>query len=267
MENLRARGPFHVLIVDDDVDLRRIYRRHFEDHGYQVSEASDGEEGLNQFAHHDIDLVITDIVMPGVDGIELLKLIKETMHECQVILCSSQATLEHAIEGLNHGAFHLFEKTLPLELLLGAAEQALQQRFLALKNRELRAELLSKNQLLRLSNQELSALNEELHHVVQFYEQVMDGVPQPVVVFQGSDVLFGNQKFREGYSVHAGSLAGRKLDDVLPPAWRDACAQLAERVRAEPQILHQVTLETGTLRLTPIESFDPPRHLLVFEPR
>ena len=62
-------------------------------------------------------------------------------------------------------------------------------------------------------------------------------------------------------------VAGRKLDDVLPPAWRDACAQLAERVRAEPQILHQVTLETGTLRLTPIESFDPPRHLLVFEPR
>lgn len=216
-------SPFKILIVDDEENIRQIFRRTFEKQNYAVLEATNVEDALTIFARHDVDLVISDIVMPGLDGIEFLKLVKETITDCEVILSSSQATLDHAIGALNHGAFFLFEKSQPLEILIVAAEQALEHRLLSLKHRHLRAELLEKNKLLKLSNQELDALNHQLAQVVQFYEQAMNGLSEAICVFQADGrLLFANGRFRSETGVFDTDVAGSDINQLVPGTWRES---------------------------------------------
>lgn len=78
-----------ILLVDDEASIQIVYREEFEDEGYEVISAMDGEEGLQKFEQENPDIVILDIHMPGMNGIEVLRQMKMQKPEIPVILSSA----------------------------------------------------------------------------------------------------------------------------------------------------------------------------------
>src|SRR5258708_17698582 len=99
-----------VLIVDDEPNLRRILSAQLTRDGYDVLPAEDGEQGLHLLREHHIDLVITDLKMPRVDGMTLLKKALEEDPELPVVIVTAHATIDTAVEALKSGAFDFVTK-------------------------------------------------------------------------------------------------------------------------------------------------------------
>ncbi len=94
----------HVLVVDDEGAIRYSVSKTLQRVGYRVSEAASGEEAIDLISDNDFDVVLTDIRMPGIDGVELLRRIKELIPDSSVILMTGYASLGTAIEALRLGA-------------------------------------------------------------------------------------------------------------------------------------------------------------------
>jgi CheY-like chemotaxis protein len=84
-----------VLVVDDEEGIRFLYQEELEDEGYEVTLASNGEEALEKLSANGIDLVLLDIKMPGMDGVEVLRRIKEKSKDVPVILSTAYPHYKH----------------------------------------------------------------------------------------------------------------------------------------------------------------------------
>ncbi|PWN07257.1 sigma-54-dependent transcriptional regulator [Rhodohalobacter mucosus] len=135
-----SRQP-HILITDDEKSIRNILRDILEFEKYSVLEAENGEEALSLIGNEQIDLVILDIKMKGMDGIEVLERIKERIPELPVIMISGHGTIQIAVDAAKKGAFDFVEKPPDLNRLLITVRNALQSSELIRENRQMRAEL------------------------------------------------------------------------------------------------------------------------------
>ncbi|MBI4832763.1 MAG: sigma-54-dependent Fis family transcriptional regulator, partial [Candidatus Lindowbacteria bacterium] len=99
-----------ILLVDDDASLRKVLEFNLEQEGYTVVSASNGSEGLKFYDAENPDIVITDIKMPGMDGIDLLKEIKRRDIEKLVIVVTAFGTIDTAIEAMKLGAHDYITK-------------------------------------------------------------------------------------------------------------------------------------------------------------
>jgi len=84
-----------ILVVDDEEGLRLLYKEELEDEGNEVVVAASGEEALEKLEKNGVDLVLLDIKMPGMDGVEVLRRIKETHKDLPVILCTAYPHYKH----------------------------------------------------------------------------------------------------------------------------------------------------------------------------
>ena len=84
-----------ILVVDDEEGLRLLYKEEFEDEGWDVELAASGEESLEKLESTHIDLVLLDIKMPGMDGVEVLRRVKEKWKNLPVILCTAYPHYKH----------------------------------------------------------------------------------------------------------------------------------------------------------------------------
>jgi DNA-binding NtrC family response regulator len=130
-----------VLIVEDDPTVGESLRHLFERKGHVILLASNGKEALHLFRHDAIDLVITDVVMPKMDGIELLEAVKRLRPETEVIVISAQGTIEKAVQAMKLGAFDFIEKPINPRVISLLVERALEKQTLILQNRDLRSRL------------------------------------------------------------------------------------------------------------------------------
>jgi len=89
-----------ILLVDDEADLREVLDISLSDTGYKVLTAENGTQALNILNDNDVPVVVTDIKMPGIDGIELLRKIKSKNPEAEVIMLTGHGDLELAIKSL-----------------------------------------------------------------------------------------------------------------------------------------------------------------------
>jgi len=117
------RGP--ILIVDDEASIRKSLEGVLSDEGYACAQAADGADALFKLQSLHPSLVILDIWMPGMDGIETLRRIKEVQPATPVIMMSGHATISTAIKATKVGASDFIEKPLELELVLNAIRRAL----------------------------------------------------------------------------------------------------------------------------------------------
>lgn len=102
--------PTHILLVDDEKDFVDIFAMRLEEAGEKVVRAYSGREGLERLLHEKIDVVILDIKMPEMDGIETLKEIKKNYPLVEVILLTGHGTTETAVEGMKLGAYDYLMK-------------------------------------------------------------------------------------------------------------------------------------------------------------
>ncbi len=130
-----------ILIVEDDANVGESLRLLLKKKGYEILLASNGKEALPLFRQKAVDLVITDLVMPKMDGIELLGAVKALRPEAEVIVISAQGTVEKAVQAMKLGAFDFIEKPINPRVISFVVERALEKQTLVLQNRDLRSKL------------------------------------------------------------------------------------------------------------------------------
>ena len=109
--------PFRILIVDDDREIRTILVDYLRHQGYDAQGAQDGEEALKRHAGVPFDLVVTDLAMPGMTGIELIKELAADANTTEFIIITGYASLDSAIEAVRAGAFDYILKPFRIEEL------------------------------------------------------------------------------------------------------------------------------------------------------
>jgi DNA-binding NtrC family response regulator len=130
-----------LLIVEDDPHVGESIRLFLKKRGYLILLASNGKEALHLFRQEMVDLVITDLVMPKMDGMALLEAIKKLRPETEVIVISAQGTIEKAVQAIKIGAFDFIEKPINPKVITLVVERALEKQTLVLQNRDLRSQL------------------------------------------------------------------------------------------------------------------------------
>ncbi|GAB4258946.1 MAG: sigma-54 dependent transcriptional regulator [Deferrisomatales bacterium] len=134
----------NVLVVDDDPSLRRILEYNLAEEGLSVATAAGGEEALDAMDRARFDLVVTDIKMPGMDGMDLLRRVKERSPDTQVIVITAFGTIEMAVEAMKEGAFEYITKPFNRDELKLTARKALRMKSLETENVRLRQEVTRK---------------------------------------------------------------------------------------------------------------------------
>lgn len=113
-----------ILVIDDEDNMRWVLKRALEKAGYEVFTASQGEDGLKEFARNQIDLVLLDLKMPGMDGLSVLRQLRQRSAQIPILLMTAYATVATAVEALKIGASDYVRKPFDLEALLTQISQA-----------------------------------------------------------------------------------------------------------------------------------------------
>jgi DNA-binding NtrC family response regulator len=133
-----------ILLIDNEAGLCRMMEKILLDHGYLTRSFTSPQKAVEEFKASSWDLVISDIKMPGMSGLEVLQAIKAKQHDIPVIMITAYATVEMSIQALRKGAYDMLTKPFEPDELVYRVKNALQQRQLLEENRELRAELVDK---------------------------------------------------------------------------------------------------------------------------
>jgi len=152
-------GEIQILIVDDESSVRTVLSEVLEEDGFKVTQATSGTHALEIMAENEFALVITDINMPGISGLELLEEVKEKASETEVIIITSFASLDTAVTALRLGAYdYLFKPFEDLELISAAAKRATEKVRLLSENKILLGKLKKKNSDLETAYNKLKVL-------------------------------------------------------------------------------------------------------------
>src|SRR5712691_2263750 len=131
----------HLLVVDDEAGIRESLSSILKDEGYHVEAVSSAEEALDRATAGDLEVVLLDVWLPGIDGLEALSRLQATPRPPAVIMISGHGAIETAVRATKLGAFDFIEKPLSLEKIIVLVRNALQQRRLEDENQLLRSEL------------------------------------------------------------------------------------------------------------------------------
>src|SRR4051812_17209500 len=128
----------NILIIDDEKAIRKTLTEILSYEGYKIEEASDGEEGLKKFRERSFDVVLCDIKMPKLDGIEFLEKARETNPDIPVIMISGHGTIETAVEAVKKGAYDYIAKPPDLNRLLITIRNAMDKTNLVAETKVLK---------------------------------------------------------------------------------------------------------------------------------
>ncbi|UFS69709.1 sigma-54 dependent transcriptional regulator [Geomonas sp. RF6] len=156
-----------ILVVDDELSMREFLAILLEGEGYTVDQASGAEEALLSMEDKSYDLVISDVSMPGLDGIALLERIKSRSPETAVLMITAFTTAEQAVEAMKLGAYDYIAKPFRVEEVKVLVANALEKRSLVEENRRLKAEVQE-----RFSFSGLIGKSKEMREVYELIEKV-----------------------------------------------------------------------------------------------
>lgn len=137
--------PANILIVDDDREIISSIKRMLKKEEYTIFSAIDGESGLEIIEGNDIDIALVDYQMPGMNGIELLKQLKEVSPEIEVIIITGYGTIQSAIEAMKLGAYDYITKPIDITELRRTLRHINEKQELIVENLRLREELRTKS--------------------------------------------------------------------------------------------------------------------------
>ena len=137
-----------ILIIDDERSIRNSLREILEYEGYEVKDAADGVEGFKIASEEKFDIILSDIKMPKMDGLELLEKLKEAGVDSQIIMISGHGTIETAVEAIRNGAFDFIAKPLDLNRVLITLKNALTNSTLVKETTILKKKVLRSNEII-----------------------------------------------------------------------------------------------------------------------
>ncbi len=117
-----------ILVIDDEDIVRTSCSRTLTPGGYEVKLAQNGREGLKIMSENKVDVVLTDLKMPDMDGIEVLRKIKQDWPDVEVIIITGYQTVDTAVKSIKLGAFDYIEKPFTPDALINAVSKALDHK-------------------------------------------------------------------------------------------------------------------------------------------
>ena len=214
--------PARILTIDDDVNVRSNLVAYLEDSGFDVIEAENGRRGLEVFAEKSPDLVLVDLRMPVMGGMEVLERLREDAPEVPVIVVSGVGVLEEAVEALSHGAWDYVTKPVTdMRVLEHAVNKALERaRLLEERKRyreHLEQEVQERTRELRETNERLVEYQALLQEKNQFLEALVEGMPNPVFYKTLEGTYIGcNRAFSRLIGRAQEYVVGRSVHEILP---------------------------------------------------
>ncbi|KAF2519458.1 sigma-54-dependent Fis family transcriptional regulator [Flavobacterium salilacus subsp. salilacus] len=155
-----------ILIIEDEAAIRRVLGKILaeESDTYSIEEAEDGVQGLEMIKNDDYDLVLCDIKMPKMDGVEVLEAVKKIKPEIPFVMISGHGDLETAIQTMRLGAFDYISKPPDLNRLLNTVRNALDRKVLVVENKMLKKKV--------SKNYEMVGNSEPINHIKEIIEKV-----------------------------------------------------------------------------------------------
>jgi DNA-binding NtrC family response regulator len=155
-----------ILIIEDESSIRRVLTKILseENNAYQVEEAEDGISGLEKIKNNDYDLVLCDIKMPKMDGVEVLEAVKKIKPEIPMVMISGHGDMETAIQTMRLGAFDYISKPPDLNRLLNTVRNALDKKQLVVENKILKTKV--------SKNYEMIGESDPINHIKLMVEKV-----------------------------------------------------------------------------------------------
>jgi signal transduction histidine kinase/CheY-like chemotaxis protein len=193
-----------ILIIDDEPDVLKTLEKILTLEGYLVTSASEGKSAIDIFKSEPFDLVLTDMRMPGMDGLEVMGRIKRLDEDVEVIVLTGFATLENAITAFRkYGAFGYLTKPFEnIDDLLVTVSQALEKRGLRMANKALVKELRNARENLETQVREKTRLNVKLQESKTLLQTVVDGISDPLILFdKGLNVKVLNNAALKYYGI------------------------------------------------------------------
>lgn len=138
---MEAASRPRLLVVDDDAAAVESLREIFDREGFEVRTAGSGEEGLDILRGEDFGVVLADLRMPGMDGMDLLRAVKALRPDTEVVIMTAFGTIERAVEAMREGAYDFVTKPLKRPLVVRSVTRACEKNSLRAENQALRAEL------------------------------------------------------------------------------------------------------------------------------
>lgn len=187
-------APKNLLIIDDDLSIRKSLSNFFEDRGYNIFPAEDGHQGLEIFFKQKIDLVITDLRMPKTDGIDVMKSIHEKNPEVPMVVVSGAGTEEDIIKALRMGAKDYITKPITdFEVIEHTVEKVLEISQL---------------------NRENKAYRKRLEKSEKQYRTITENIAEGVFTIDANlNVTYTNQAFCKMLDFENSEIIGKKLSD------------------------------------------------------
>ena len=162
-ENRGAR----LLVAEDEANLRLVIQKELQRLGYRVDVAPDGEAALRRLEEGNVDVLLCDINMPRMDGMELLRRVHERPNPPEVIMLTGHATVETAIEAMKLGAYDYLSKPYRITELDALVKQATEKRSLRVDNQRLRQQLARQSQM-----PEIVSVSEAMREAIRLVERV-----------------------------------------------------------------------------------------------
>lgn len=207
----------NILIVDDEKGIRDGLRLFLKREGHLTFTAADGQEAIEILEKNDIDLVISDLKMPRIDGDELLAFIKKNYPGIKVIILTGHGTVETAVESMRNGAYDFLIKPLNLEKLGLIVKRALSQRQLEIDNRDLKKKL-------NIFSGQMIGKSEKMIKIANLVEQVAPSKTSVLILGEngvGKEVIANlihessNRKNNPFIKVHCAALSENLLESEL----------------------------------------------------
>jgi two-component system response regulator HydG len=217
-----------ILLVEDDVENRAAMMKVLQSAGYDAIETDNGQTALDLILERSIDILVTDLRLPVMDGVELLKRAKAVSQDIEVILITGHGTVEIAVEAIKEGAYDFITKPIKKAQLLRAVEKAAEKQYLSRENRELRSQLSQNN------TRRLIYASPEMRNVARMVEQV---APSSATVLITGESGTGKEVVAD--TIHAAS--PRRLKPLI----KVSCAALPETLLESELFGHEKGAFTG----------------------
>lgn len=236
-----------ILVVDDEESIRDIVARRLQDEGYDCETAADGKDALWKTFMRDFDLVLTDIKMPGMSGMEVLTQIANDHPDTSVVMITALAETQTAVQAMKMGASDYVTKPFNLDDLVMRVQRALERRRLLIENRQYQLQLKQK-------------LEKQVGQIKQYSREAIEAVAREELALEELNVLRRESRKEEsdnkedvsspirGFARKLSNLIGGSVSDATDDEAVTAFSQEA-LVQEEPQVAAYWQQEQGTEEL------------------
>lgn len=208
-----------ILYVDDEPEVRTMVKSYLNGQGYGVTVADSGKTAMDRICHDPIDILFTDLNMPGMNGIELLKAVRAAHPQCEVIIVTGYGTVDAAVEALKLGACDFLQKPIAFGRLKALVQRVAEKKALETENRLIRRQLTE-----RFGMAQLVGVSQQMQEIYDIIDRIRH--ISPTVLIQGESgtgkelaarVIHNtsDRRHKPFVAVNCGAIVGSLLESEL----------------------------------------------------